>query len=703
MIRKPSSLALSGMALLSAAILVACNCAPILRYITVAPVSGEIYVSGAVGAGAKGAVRHAPRPAQQTTRKSVARPAISLQPATASPCSLQYAATGLYSDGTSQDKSSLVTWSSSSPSVAGVSSTGLVTGIALGTTNIGASLGSIVATSEPLTVDQLNSITLLPGSTSVPAGSVVPFVADGNFTFAAGGSGDLDVSAQVTWNSSNLTVATIDGSGNATTLTTGSTTITATSCDGFTVGTATLTVTPAAANGLVVTPATITISTGTTTLFTAMETLSDGSTQPPQNPITWSSDTLGVATIGANSGVALGLTAGSATITATEAALSLTGTATLTVQAAAARFAYVGNIIGTPGGGSISGYSVTPATAALATLSGSEFSAHSPQQVLIHPSGDLLYYIDTGSSIQTNFIDSVAGGLTTTGRTNLAGSGGINAGVIDPLGRFIYVIDDGSSSGTPTIFGYSIAQTTTQSTNGLLTAIPGFGPPSGYTDGTLNAPSWVLTDSTGKFLYVVNSGNNTISEYAITQTGASAGALSPLGTATISTGAGSSPLFATIDVHSHLFVANIGDNTVSVFSIDTSSGATAGELTQVGSNFSVTGATTVYNVLTDPTGKYLYVLDSPGNVAGQVFAFNLNTSTGAIGAQIGTAQPTGKNSTGMAIDPTGVMLAIDNNSDATISLYTVGSNGAPTPASPATAPTGAAPYFVVFYTAASGQ
>jgi len=689
------------MALLCAAILVACNCAPILRYITVAPISGEIYVSGGDTGGVKGAVRHGVRPAQKSTRKSVARPADGLPPVTASCGSLQYAATGLYSDGTTQDKSSLVTWTSSNTSAAVVSATGVASGIALGTTNIGASLGSIIATSEPLLVDQLNSITLSPTAPSVPAGTPVTFVADGNFTFAAGGSGDLDVSADPTifWNSTNTAVATIDNTGNATTVGQGTTTISATSCDGITVGSTTLTVTAAAANGLVITPTTITISTGTTTLFTAMETLSGGGTQPPQNPITWSSGTTGVATIDLNSGVALGVTAGSSTITATEAALSLTGTATLTVQAAAARFAYVANNIGpSSGGGSISGYTATPSSASLGALPGSAFLASSPQQVLIHPSGDLLYYIDGGSTIQTNFIDSVAGGLTTTGRTYVAGTGGINTGAIDPQGRFVYVIDDGSNTGNFTIFGYSIAQTNTQSTNGLLTAIPGFGPPNGYTDATLNIPTWVLIDRTGKFLYVVNNGNNTISEYAITQTGA----LTPLGTATISTGAGTGPLYATIDVNAHLFVANSGDNTVSVFSIDTSSGPTAGELKQVGSNFSVTAATTVYNVLTDPSGNFLYVLDSPSSGNGQVFAFNLNSSTGAIGSQVGTAQPTGGLPTGLAIDPTGVMLAIDNNADATISLYTVAS-GAITQASPTTAPTGNSPYFVTFYTAASGQ
>jgi len=53
-----------------------------------------------------------------------------------------------------------------------------------------------------------------------------------------------------------------------------------------------------------------------------------------------------------------------------------------------------------------------------------------------------------------------------------------------------------------------------------------------------------------------------------------------------------------------------------------------------------------------------------------------------------------------------VLLAIDNATDGTISLYTIGSDGTLTPTSPATVAaggSGANTEYVVFYTAASGQ
>ena len=704
MISKPSRLAFSGMALVCAAILVACNCAPRLQFLTVAPMNGNIYVSGGAGGGVRGAARHGARPAHKTPRPT-GRRAADLSAATATCGPLQYAATALFSDGSTKDESSTATWSSSNTSVAQISSTGLATGIGLGTTNIGATFNGISATSEPLLVDVLNSITVSPGNVTQPLGSSQQFTAIGNFTFAAGGSNDLDVSSQVTWTSSNTDAATVDNTGNVTSVGTGTTTITATSCDGITSGTATYTVTPAAATSLVITPSTITISTGTTTLFTAMEMFSDGTPHPLTNPVVWSSDTTSVATIDPNSGIALGVAASSVpiTITATENVSGFTGTATLTVQAAAARFAYVanqeGNGSGTGlGGGSISGYTVDVAGGTLTPLTGSPFTVgvNTPQQVLLHPSGDLLYYVDASSGILTAFVDSVAGGVTSSNRApSIAGTGGVNVGVIDPLGRFIYVIED---SGI--INGFSIAQTQTQSTNGVLTAIV---PVTNYTLGGLNIPTWVMTDRAGKYLYVVNNGNSTISEYSITQTGANAGALSPIGT--IATGDGTnSPQYGTTDVNGHLFVGNFGTvDSVSAYKIDPNTGV----LSSAGPDKVIPTATQTINVLTDPTGKFIYVLDQNAASAsspGQVFAFNLDPATGLIGSQIGTAVTTGATSLGMAIDPTGAFLAVDNNVSYTISLYNVStSTGALTVANPATAPTDSVPQFVTFYTAASGQ
>jgi len=55
----------------------------------------------------------------------------------------QFTATGTYSDATTQDLTNSVTWTSSTPTVAMISSTGAATGVAPGTTTISATLGAV--------------------------------------------------------------------------------------------------------------------------------------------------------------------------------------------------------------------------------------------------------------------------------------------------------------------------------------------------------------------------------------------------------------------------------------------------------------------------------------------------------------------------------------------------------------------------------
>src|SRR5437899_2117836 len=71
---------------------------------------------------------------------------------------IQFTATGTYSDNSTNNITSSVTWASSSPSFATiVGSTGLATGVAVGTTEITATLGSIVSPNDALTVTVASS------------------------------------------------------------------------------------------------------------------------------------------------------------------------------------------------------------------------------------------------------------------------------------------------------------------------------------------------------------------------------------------------------------------------------------------------------------------------------------------------------------------------------------------------------------------
>jgi uncharacterized protein YjdB len=138
----------------------------------------------------------------------------------------QMTATGTYSDGSTKTITSTVDWTSSDTSEATVSSTGLVTGVAPGTVTVTAALDDISGTtSVTITIANLASIAITPNNASI--------LSDGSQQFTAIGTLDdgttTNITDEVTWNSSNTSVATISSSGLATAVATGTTNITASS------------------------------------------------------------------------------------------------------------------------------------------------------------------------------------------------------------------------------------------------------------------------------------------------------------------------------------------------------------------------------------------------------------------------------------------------------------------------------------------
>lgn len=177
--------------------------------------------------------------------------ALSVTPATRSMAlgeTQQFIAMGTFSDTSTQDVTSSVTWNSSSPSVASISNVsgtkGLATSLAQGTTTIRASLSGFTSTGATLTVTQaaLTSIVVTPASASIFGGGTQQFAAMGIYTDGS----ELDITTSVTWNSSDTAIADISNAsgkqGLATaSFNTGSTNITA-QMSGITSNSATLTV-----------------------------------------------------------------------------------------------------------------------------------------------------------------------------------------------------------------------------------------------------------------------------------------------------------------------------------------------------------------------------------------------------------------------------------------------------------------------------
>jgi trimeric autotransporter adhesin len=243
----------------------------------------------------------------------------------------QFVATGMYADESTQDLTSSVSWSSSQPAIATITTAGLASGLNGGSTTIAAALGNI-NTSLTLGVDPvaLVSITVTPVNSSIALGTNQQFAAIG--TYADGSTLDLTTSA--TWNSSLPSVATASSNALVTSVSTGQTTITATTAG--IAGSSPLTVTPAALVSIVITPAIPTIPLGTTEQFAATGTFTDGSTQNIIGSVQWASSNGSVSTIGnapGSQGLATSVANGSSTISATSGSIS--ASTTLTVSTAA--------------------------------------------------------------------------------------------------------------------------------------------------------------------------------------------------------------------------------------------------------------------------------------------------------------------------------------------------------------------------------
>jgi uncharacterized protein YjdB len=238
-------------------------------------------------------------------------------PTIAQGTALQLTATGNFSDNTTQDLTSSVSWTSSDLALATVSN-GLVSGQAAGTPTITATQGGVHGTTT-VTVSAatvtLSSITISPSNPTIAKGTTVQLTATGNFSDGT----TQDLTNSVSWTSSDLALATVNNglvNGQAA----GTPTITAT--QGGVQGTTTVKVTAATLTLITITPANQTIGKGDTLQLTATATFSDGTTQDVTNQVSWTSsdDTIAhVISSGSQvtNGRVKGNKPGTATITAT--------------------------------------------------------------------------------------------------------------------------------------------------------------------------------------------------------------------------------------------------------------------------------------------------------------------------------------------------------------------------------------------------
>lgn len=258
---------------------------------------------------------------------------------------LQFTATGTFTDNTVVNYTPGVIWNSSDVTIATVSNInlrGIVTSLATGTTLITAiepTKNMSSSNAVVLSVDDHGAITITPVEPYLSVGKPHAFTATATFDDGS----QQNLTALTTWSTSDSLVAAVSNTPGSIGLvtagtTTGSAVISATSGNYFVstvTGTTIITVMPTPLTSLAITQVAPIISLGTTTQLTARGGFQDGSTTPELvSSWIWSSSNALVSTIGSTSGlVTSGTVTGTTTIKATDPVTNISSSGTtLTVE-----------------------------------------------------------------------------------------------------------------------------------------------------------------------------------------------------------------------------------------------------------------------------------------------------------------------------------------------------------------------------------
>ena len=208
----------------------------------------------------------------------------------------QLTATGKYGDGSTQDLTSTVTWTTSPAGLATVGAGGVLTAQASGAVSVTASTGGVSGSASVTIAPKLVSIAITPATKTIAASTKLQFVATGTYSDKS----TQPITGSVSWSSSNSAVATISDTtptkGLALGVGAGTTNIVATS-GSVTSNTAVLTVTSASATSLAILPNPASMALGVSQQFTVTATFSDSTTQDVTNVSTWSSGATSIATV----------------------------------------------------------------------------------------------------------------------------------------------------------------------------------------------------------------------------------------------------------------------------------------------------------------------------------------------------------------------------------------------------------------------
>jgi hypothetical protein len=268
------------------------------------------------------------------TNASLSSIQVSANPTVPSGTVVTYTAIGLFSDGTTQNISNLVTWSSSNTSAMSIAEGGKATSSQAGSTTITATAGAALNNRTASTNTQVTSVSLvsisITGLDSIFKNGTSNYKAIGVYSDGT----KIDITSLVSWSSSVSSIGNVSDDSNFkglfSAIAVGSTNLVAT-LNGIS-GTKAVSVIQTNIASISVQPTTATIPKNYNRQYQAIATLSDASLVNITNQAIWSSSNnsiAGVATSTTTGGLATGVSSGSVTLTASLGGIS--GTASLSV------------------------------------------------------------------------------------------------------------------------------------------------------------------------------------------------------------------------------------------------------------------------------------------------------------------------------------------------------------------------------------
>lgn len=244
----------------------------------------------------------------------------------------QYTATAFYSDLSSKDVTKQALWRTNNSNIVSIQTGSINPGLAfgenVGTTEVSANYDGLTAKTDVTVTDaKLVSVEITPKGIKVPSGLTTQFELYANYSDTT----QRNVTSFANWQSSELTVASINNSGLATTYLNGITKIKAT-FNGMS-DNANLTVTDATITHIQVTPTNVTVPLGTQGQFEAQAFYSDGHSEKVTTQAVWLSDDTSIINIessGIKAGFAWGQGVGTTNVTATFMGFQHDATVTVT-------------------------------------------------------------------------------------------------------------------------------------------------------------------------------------------------------------------------------------------------------------------------------------------------------------------------------------------------------------------------------------